>query len=126
MSSSDLVWRSEWAVTAMSNLIVLGFTIEFYRRYRKRSVLLIAISAGIGFLNIVISWMAKTESAIFWNVMSLTNILSALLWIIGLCLLLGDAARSALLATNSTAPPDDGSGSADGNSPRAKGPTSGG
>ena len=93
MTTSDLVWRSEWAVTAISNLIVLGIAIESYRRCRRRSVMLIAIGAAVGFLYIVLSWMAQTTSELFWNVMSLANILGALFWIAGVYLLLTEVSR---------------------------------
>lgn len=107
MSTSDLVWRSEWAVTAIANLIVLGITIESYRRCRRRSVALIATSAAVGFICILTSWMAQTNSEVFWNVISVTNILTALLWIFGLYLLLAEVHRSAGATAEPSARPND-------------------
>ncbi len=50
--------------------------------------MLIAIAAAIGFLYILISWVAETQSQAFWNLMSAVNIGGALLSVVGMYLLL--------------------------------------
>jgi hypothetical protein len=93
MNASDLLWRSEWFVSAVSSLIVLGITVESYRRRPRRSVMLIAIGAAVGFLYVAVSWMAETTSPVFWSLLSVANIGAALLWIAGVYLLLAEIGR---------------------------------
>jgi hypothetical protein len=93
MNASDLLWRSEWFVSAVSNLIVLGITIESNRRRRRRSVMLIAIGAAVAFLYLALSWILEATSAVFWSLLSLANTSAALLWIAGMYLLLAEISR---------------------------------
>jgi len=93
MNASELLWRTEWFVSAVSNLIVLGITIESYRRRPRRSIMLIAIGAAAAFLYVALSWIAETTSPVFWGLVSLVNITAGLLWIAGLYLLLAEITR---------------------------------
>jgi hypothetical protein len=94
MNASDLLWRSEWFVSAVSNLIVLGITFDSYRRRPRRSVMLIAIGAAAGFSYVALSWIAGATSPVFWGMMSLVNISSGVLWIAGMYLLLAEITRN--------------------------------
>ena len=93
MNASELLWRSEWFVSAISNLLVLGITIESYRRRPRRSVMLIAIGGAVGFLYVIVSWIVETRSPVVWSLLSLANIGAALFWIAGIYLLLAEIGR---------------------------------
>jgi peptidoglycan/LPS O-acetylase OafA/YrhL len=107
MTTSDLVWRSDWFVAAVSNLIVLGIAIESYRHRPRWSVMLIAIAAATGFFYMLVSWVAETQSPVFWNLLSVVNIAGALLWVAGMYLLLRELSRPTGAAEPSD-PPHDG------------------
>ena len=80
-------------LTFIANAVVLGAAIQFYQRRARRSVLLIAISAGLGALVSVVSWMAETSSPTFWHLLDLAVALDLVLWTIGLCLLFQEFAK---------------------------------
>jgi peptidoglycan/LPS O-acetylase OafA/YrhL len=108
MNATDFLWRSEWVVLAVSNLIVLGITIDSYRRRPRRSVLLIAVGAAVGFAYVAMSWMAETTSPFFWGLMSLVNISAGVLWIAGVYLLLAEISRVEGAGAEPGAPPNGG------------------
>lgn len=74
-------------LTFVANAVVLGAAIQFYQRRARRSVLLIAISAGLAALVAVVSWMAETPSPTFWHLIDLAIALDLVLWTIGVFLL---------------------------------------
>jgi hypothetical protein len=75
-----------------------------YLRRPRRSVVLIAVGAALGFAYVAISWMAKTTSPVFWGLMSLANISAGVLWIAGLYLLLVEINRIEGAGTEPGAP----------------------
>jgi hypothetical protein len=125
MSASDLLWRSEWFVSAVSSLIVLGITIESYRRRPRRSVMLIAIGAAVSFLYVTLSWIVETTSPVFWSLLSLANIGAALLWIAGIYRLLAEIRRIDEPRAESGAAPNGGPATPSAKSGVAEGPPSG-
>lgn len=124
MNASDLLWRTEWFVSAVSNLIVLGITIESYGRRPRRSVKLIAAGAAAAFLYGTLSWIAETPSRTFWGFLSLVNISAGLLWIAGLYLLLADINRVEATGAEPGAAPNGGPVASTDNSNASDGPPS--
>jgi hypothetical protein len=82
-----LIPRLAGTLTFITNAIVCAAAIQFYQRRARRSVLLIAISAGVGALVSVVSWMVEASSATFWALIELAAALDLVLWTIGICLL---------------------------------------
>jgi hypothetical protein len=48
---------------------------------------MIAVSAGLGAVAGLLSWVSRTPSPIFWNLIGLAYVLDMALWTIGCCLL---------------------------------------
>lgn len=124
MNASDLLWRTEWFVSAVSSLIVLGITIGSYRRRPRRSVMLIAIGSAAGFVYVALSWIAETTSPAFWGFISLVNIGAGVLWIAGVYLLLDEIARIEATGAEPGAPPNGGPAEPVGGSDVTGGPRS--
>jgi glucose-6-phosphate-specific signal transduction histidine kinase len=87
MALDYLIPRIVGSLTFITNAIVLAAAIQFYQRRASRSVLLIAVSAALGALVSVVSWMAETSSPTFWALMDLAGALDLVMWSVGLCLL---------------------------------------
>jgi peptidoglycan/LPS O-acetylase OafA/YrhL len=124
MTTSDLLWRSDWFVAAVSNLIVLGISIASYRQRPRRSVMLIAIAASSGFLYMLVSWVAGTQSPVFWNFLSIVNIGGAVLWVAGMFLLLRELSQPEMGRAGPTTPPNGGPTASVDNSNASGGPPS--
>ena len=107
-NASDLLWRSEWFVSAVSSLVVPGITVESYRRRPRRSILLIAIGSATASSYGVLSWMAETTSPVFWGLMSLVNIGAGVFWLVGVYLLLSEIGRIDGTRAEPGAPPNAG------------------
>lgn len=90
MNASDLLWRSEWFASAASNLIVLGLCIGSYRQRPRRSVLLIALGAGVAFVCVAAQWIAETPSKGFWALLSVANIGASAVSVAGMYRLLAE------------------------------------
>jgi glucose-6-phosphate-specific signal transduction histidine kinase len=81
-------------LTFLANAIVFAAAIQFYQQRARRSVLLIAISAGLGVVISIVSWMAETSSKVFWTLIELGGALDLVLWATGICLLFRELAKN--------------------------------
>ncbi|NJN05469.1 MAG: alpha/beta hydrolase [Rhodobacteraceae bacterium] len=81
----DLIPRLAGWLTFLANVIVCVSATQLYLRQNRRSILLIAVSAGLGAALGVVSWMAETPSPSFWRLIELGGILDVALWTVGVC-----------------------------------------
>jgi peptidoglycan/LPS O-acetylase OafA/YrhL len=94
MTEEFLIPRLIASLYFMANGIVCAAAIRCYQQRPLWSVLLIAISTGLGAGMIVISWMAETSSPGFWYFVDFADCLGLVLWTIGICRLLWEFAGS--------------------------------
>ena len=88
---ADFIDRFVEFAFILSNLIVCIMASTAYQVSQKRSLLLIAVSAGIGAILAVAPWIRADEpSWLFWGFYSLGTISSLTLWVIGLRFLIRD------------------------------------
>jgi len=78
----------------VTSAIVFAAAIQFYQQRARRSVLLIAISAGLNAVISIVSWMAETSSNVFWTLIDLGSALTLVLWATGVCLLFRELAQN--------------------------------
>lgn len=93
MTLDDFIPRLVSWLTFLSNAIVCAAAVQFYQHRARRSVLLIAISAGLGAVVSIVSWMAQTSSSTFWHLIDLAGALDLALWTAGLWLLFREFAK---------------------------------
>ena len=68
--------------------------------------MLLAISAAVGFVYILFSWMAQTTSEVFWSFMSAANIFASVLWIAAVYFLLREVVQGGRTGAEPSAPPN--------------------
>ena len=75
----------------LGNAIVCSAAVRSHLRRARRSVLLIAISSGLGAVMTLVSWMCEVEIS---RLASLVAIIDVVLWTVGCCLLFRDLAEA--------------------------------
>ena len=85
MTTHDfLVWLADW-LWVIANAVVCLASLRFYRRRAMRSVLLIAVSSGLGAVLSLTYSLSETSSLVFWIVFGLLGIVDAALWTAAMC-----------------------------------------
>lgn len=76
----------------LANLLVLGFAAEAYQSTGKRSLLLIAVSAGLGAALMLLPWIAREArpSWSLWSFHKLATLADLAFWVAGIRLLVRD------------------------------------
>ena len=89
MTLPDFIDRFVEFAGFLANMIVLGLTAAEYRRTRRRSLLLIAISAGIGAVLVAAPWIRPdVPSWGFWGFWIVATLADLTLWVIGIRLVI--------------------------------------
>lgn len=77
----------------LANALVCALAVNAYRDTRKRCLLLIAVSAGIGAALAVVPWIRQpSPSWAFWGFHTVATICDLGLWVVGAWLLFRDYA----------------------------------
>src|SRR6185436_18447732 len=93
----------------LANMLVLGLTATAYQRTGRRSLLLIAISAGIAAVLVAAPWIRPDVPSLgfwgFWIVATLSNLT---LWVIGIRLVVKECDDMASRSAQPSAVPNGG------------------
>jgi hypothetical protein len=88
MTLPDFTEKGVAFVWVFANLLVCAFASQLYQRTARRSVLLLAIAAGLGAIHSVLPWIRPASSSWgFWYLINFMNIVDAGLWLGGSWLL---------------------------------------
>lgn len=88
MTLPDFIDRFVEFAGFLANVLVFGLTVTTYQRTRRRCLLLIGISAGIGAVLVAALWIRPdVPSWTFWGFWTVATITDLALWVIGIGLL---------------------------------------
>jgi hypothetical protein len=91
MSPQDAIPQIVNVTMFVTNAIVCSAAVRTYQRRARRSVLLIAISAGLGAVMTAVSSLTEVD---IWRFASIVSIVDLGLWTTGCCLLFQELARA--------------------------------
>jgi hypothetical protein len=98
MTLEDFTLRLSSWLGFLANALVCMAAVVAYRKHARRSVLCIAVGAGLGAMVSVVSWMVEMAIPRFWDALNLVIALDLVLWAAGTCMLLSETGNR---------PPDD-------------------
>lgn len=125
MTLPDFIDRFVEFAGFLANILVLGLTASAYHRTGRRSLLLIAISAGIAAVLVAAPWIRPdVPSWGFWGFWIVATLSDLTLWAIGIRLVVKEYDDLAARSAQPSASPNGGPDTQLGNSGVTEGPPS--